>query len=58
MDRVERVKLDPPAPRGIEREQAEGILAVIPAQCLRDRLLFRLLLETGCGLAKPDPAPR
>lgn len=52
MDRVERVKLDPPAPRGIKRKQAEAILATIPAQCQRDRLLFRLLLETGLRIGE------
>jgi integrase/recombinase XerD len=52
MDRVERVKLDPPTPRGIDREQAEAILATIPAQRQRDRLLFRLLLETGLRIGE------
>jgi len=45
--RLERVKLDPPAARGLERQQVEAILAAIPVQRLRDRLLFRLLFETG-----------
>lgn len=47
MLKIERVKLDPPEPRGMEREQIERILAVIPTHCQRDRVLFRLLLETG-----------
>jgi integrase/recombinase XerD len=47
MLKVERVRLDPPQPRGMGRDQIERILAAIPAECLRDRLFFRLLLETG-----------
>lgn len=47
MLKIERVKLDPPQPRGMEREQIERILSVIPVDCPRDRLFFRLLLETG-----------
>jgi integrase len=39
--------LDDPAPRGLRREQIEAIFAVIPRQQLRDRLLFRLIYETG-----------
>jgi integrase/recombinase XerD len=47
MRKIERVKLDPPQPRGMERDQIERILTLIPADCPRDRLFFRLLLETG-----------
>jgi len=47
MARVERVRLDPPAPRGLKRPQIEAILTVIPAAQRRDRLLFRLIVETG-----------
>ena len=47
MARVERVRLDPPAPRGLARAQVEAILRAIPATQPRDRLLFRLLFETG-----------
>ncbi len=47
MARVERVRLDPPAPRGLTRAQVEAILRAIPATQPRDRLLFRLLFETG-----------
>ena len=47
MLKIERVKLDPPQPRGMERDQIERILTIIPADCPRDRLFFRLLLETG-----------
>ena len=47
MGRVERVKPSLPVPRGVERAQVEAILAVIPATQRRDRLLFRLIFETG-----------
>lgn len=47
MLKIARVKLDPPQPRGVARDQIERILTSIPADRLRDRLFFRLLLETG-----------
>lgn len=47
MAKVERVRLASPAPRGVTREQVETVLAAIPATRRRDRVLFRLLLETG-----------
>jgi site-specific recombinase XerD len=47
MIKIERVQLDDPAPRGLRREQIEAIFAVIPRQQMRDRLLFRLIYETG-----------
>jgi len=47
MARVERVHLDPPGPRGLKRAQIERILAAIPTTQYRDRLLFRLIFETG-----------
>jgi integrase len=43
----ERVRLDPPRPRGLPRGQVETILKVIPPAKKRDRLLFRLIFETG-----------
>lgn len=52
MDRVERVGLDPPKVRGLTRAQVESILAGIPAANLRDRLLFRLLFETGLRISE------
>ena len=52
MRKVDRVKLDPPQPRGMERDQIERILKVIPAKCLRDRLFFRLLSETGLRVSE------
>jgi integrase/recombinase XerD len=45
MRRIDRVKLEPPMPRGMERDQVERILTVIPADCSRDHLFFRLLLK-------------
>ena len=47
MARVERVHLDPSAPRGLTRVQVETILAAVPPMQQRDRLLFRLIFETG-----------
>ncbi len=47
MARVDRVKLDPPGPRGAPRQQIDAILAVIPPTRRRDRVLFQLIRETG-----------
>ena len=47
MGRVDRVRLDPPAPRGLRTGEVAAILAAIPAHCRRDRLLFRLIAELG-----------
>jgi integrase/recombinase XerD len=52
MLKIERVKLDPPQPRGMDRDQIERILKAIPAECQRDRLFFRLLLETGLRVSE------
>jgi site-specific recombinase XerD len=52
MLRIERVRPDPPAPRGVKRAQVEAILAVIPPRQVRDRLLFRLILETGLRVSE------
>ncbi len=52
MRKIDRVKLDPPQPRGMERDQIERILKAIPAEHLRDRLFFRLLLETGLRVSE------
>src|SRR3989440_956165 len=52
MLKIERVKLDPPQPRGLERDQIERILKGIPVECQRDRLFFRLLLETGLRVSE------
>jgi integrase len=47
MRRLDRVHLDPPAPRGLHAGEVAAILAAIPAQRRRDRLLFRLIAELG-----------
>ena len=52
MCKIDRVKLDPPLPRGIGRAKIERILETIPARCLRDRLFFCLLLETGLRVSE------
>ncbi len=52
MSKINPVKLDPPQPRGVERSQIERILKVIPAGCLRDRLFFCLLSETGLRVSE------
>jgi len=52
MARVERVRLDPPTPRGLKRFQIEAILTAIPAAQRRDRLLFRLIFETGLRVSE------
>ena len=52
MRKIDRVKLDPPQPRGMERDQIERILKAIPTRCLRDRLFFQLLLETGLRVSE------
>lgn len=52
MLKLERVRRNPPAPRGLPRAQVERILAVIPSPEKRDRLLFRLIFETGLRVAE------
>src|SRR2546428_11778485 len=52
MRKIDRVKLDPPQPRGVERVQIERSLKVVPAEHLRDRLFFRLLAETGLRVSE------
>ncbi|MDQ2904422.1 MAG: tyrosine-type recombinase/integrase [Ktedonobacteraceae bacterium] len=52
MRKIDRVKLDPPQPRGVKREQIERIFKAIPAGHLRDRLFFRLLAETGLRVSE------
>ncbi len=43
MDRLDRVRLPAPIPRGLAQGQVEAILAVIPRAGLRDRVLFGLI---------------
>jgi integrase/recombinase XerD len=52
MRKIDRVKLDPPQPRGVERDQIERIFKIIPAEHVRDRLFFRLLAETGLRVSE------
>jgi integrase/recombinase XerD len=52
MRKIDRVKLDPPQPRGVERSQIERIFKAIPASHLRDQLFFRLLTETGLRVSE------
>jgi integrase/recombinase XerD len=52
MDRIERVRREPPLPRGVGRPSVECILGVIDASELRDRLLFRLIFETGLRISE------
>jgi site-specific recombinase XerD len=52
MRKIDRIKLDSPQPRGMERGKIERILEAIPARCQRDRLFFRLLLETGLRVSE------
>ena len=47
MARITRVQPDPPRPCVLERSQINAILAVIPAQRRRDRVLLHLIAETG-----------
>ena len=47
MARTDRVRLDPPRPRGLPRAQIEAILRAIPRGKPRDRVLFRLIAGTG-----------
>lgn len=52
MAKVDAVKRDPPVSRALTRAEVEKILAVIPASQKRDRLLFRLLFETGLRVSE------
>ncbi len=52
MRKIDRVKLDPPQPRGMERGKIEHIFKAIPASHLRDRLFFCLILETGLRVSE------
>jgi len=52
MGKVTRVKRERPLPRGVEPALVERILAVIPRHQVRDRLLFRLVFETGMRIGE------
>jgi integrase/recombinase XerD len=45
--RIQRVRVAPPAPRGLATGQVQKILNVIPRARERDRLLFGLIASTG-----------
>ncbi|MBV8230565.1 MAG: tyrosine-type recombinase/integrase [Planctomycetaceae bacterium] len=52
MASVARVRPEPPRPRSVGRGPVEEILKVIPAAQRRDRLLFRLIFETGLRVSE------
>ncbi len=52
MAKLARVRLVPPPPRGVGRAVVEQVLATIPATQARDRLLFRLIAETGLRISE------
>lgn len=52
MDRIDRVRRETSAPRGVGREAVETVLSVIPKEKVRDRLLFRLVFETGLRIGE------
>jgi site-specific recombinase XerD len=49
---VERIHRDPPRPRFLARKPVEAVLAIIPTAQRRDRLLFRLIFETGLRISE------
>lgn len=49
---LERPAVPPPHPRGLRREEIERIFAAIPANQIRDALLFRLIFETGLRISE------
>ena len=52
MTQIQRVQPPVPLLRAIARPQVEAILAVIPGADQRDRVLFRLLVETGLRIGE------
>lgn len=52
MAKLDRVRLALPPPRGVGREVVEKVLVAIPTSQLRDRLLFRLIAETGLRISE------
>ena len=49
---MERVPPDPLDARVVRRAQVDAMLAMIPPRHLRDRLCFRLLVETGLRVSE------
>ncbi len=52
MAKVERVRLQPPQPQGVDAERVERVLKGIPPGKKRDRLLFRLIYQTGMRVSE------
>ena len=52
MLKIQRIQPQDKPIRPPKREQIEAILQLIPAQQLRDRLLFRLIFETGLRISE------
>lgn len=52
MAKTDPVKRDEPDIRALTRAEVEQILAIIPAEQPRDRLLFRLIFETGLRVSE------
>ena len=50
--KLDRVTVPEPKARGVKRDQIDAVLNVIPRDHLRDRLLFRLLAETGLRISE------
>lgn len=52
MGRVARLRQEPPLPRGLRPAQVAAFLRSIPADRLRDRVLFTLLATTGLRIGE------
>ena len=50
--KLDRVTVPEPNARGVKRDQIDAVLNAIPRTHLRDRLLFRLLAETGLRISE------
>jgi integrase/recombinase XerD len=52
MLKLDRVQQTPRTPRALPRASIEAVLAVIPTRQQRDRVLFRLIFETGLRIGE------
>jgi site-specific recombinase XerD len=52
MTLVERARREPLRPRSLGRKPVETVLAIIPTAQRRDRILFRLIFETGLRVSE------